>query len=63
MTSAGAAAYLCNWACQHLRAHRYHHLAFYLPGEVNIMADDASRLQHLTDSLFLTHFEQQYPQQ
>ena len=62
VTSAGAAAYLCNWACTHQRAQRYHHIAFYIPGEANVMADDASRLQHLTDALFLTHFKQQYPQ-
>ena len=45
--SDGPAAYLCNWACQHQRAHRYHHTSFYIPGKANIMADDASRLQHL----------------
>jgi energy-coupling factor transporter ATP-binding protein EcfA2 len=37
-------------------------LSAYLPGPDNIMADDASWLQHLTDSAFLTHFEQAYPQ-
>ena len=58
----GPAALLCDWACLHQRQHRYCHLASYLPGELNVMADDASRLQHLTDAAFLAHFQQHYPQ-
>ena len=62
VVSEGPSAYLCHFACQHQRLHRYCHVAQYLPGEANVMADDASRLQHLTDDAFLSHFEQQYPQ-
>ena len=62
VSSHGAAAALCRFASDHQRTHRYCHLAHFLPGEQNVMADDASRLQHLTDSQFLSHFEQHYPQ-
>ena len=62
ITSDGAGARLCNYACAHQRQERYCHVAFYFPGDANVMADDASRLQHLTDSQFLAHFEQHYPQ-
>jgi hypothetical protein len=62
VSSDGPAAFLCNYACTHQRHARYCHLASYLPGPDNVMGDDASRLQHLTDSAFLSHFEQQYPQ-
>ena len=58
----GAAAALCRFASDHQRANRYCHLATFLPGEANVMADDASRLQHLTDDSFLQHFQQAYPQ-
>jgi hypothetical protein len=57
----GAAAYLCQVASDHQRLHRYHHRAEYLPGPQNIMADDASRLQHLSPPAFHSHFLQQYP--
>ena len=62
VSSAGAAAHLCNYACQHQRLHRYCQLGYYIPGPANNMADDASRLQHLTDEAFLSHFQQAYPQ-
>ena len=62
VVSEGPSAYLCHFACQHQRTHRYCHVSQYLPGDANVMADDASRLQHLTDSAFLAHFEQHYPQ-
>ena len=58
----GPAAALCRFASDHQRMHRYCHLAHFLPGDQNVMADDASRLQHLTDSAFLAHFQQRYPQ-
>jgi len=58
----GPAANLCRYASDHQRANRYCHLASFLPGEANVMADDASRLQHLTDAAFLQHFQQAYPQ-
>ena len=62
VSSPGAAALLCNYACLHQRQHEYCHQASYIPGPINVMADDASRLQHLTDAQFLSHFEQNYPQ-
>lgn len=58
----GPAAYLCRYASAHQRLHRYCHRSEYLPGVSNRMGDDASRLQHLTDSALLAHFEQHYPQ-
>ena len=60
--SASPAAYLCRMASLHQRQHRYHARVFFLPGDMNRMADDASRLQHLTNDAFLQHFEQNYPQ-
>ena len=62
VSSEGAAAHLCGYACAHQRQHRYCHISSYIPGPANAMADDASRLQHLSDSAILTHFEQEYPQ-
>ena len=62
VSSDGPAAYLCHYASAHQRAHRYCHRAEYFPGSANVMADDASRLQHLSDSAFLSHFQQHYPQ-
>ena len=50
-------------ASLHQRENRYHARVFYLPGELNRMADDASRLQNLTNDVFLHHFQQQYPQE
>ena len=61
-TSEGPAARLCHYQSAHQRLHRYCSTTSYLPGRLNVMADDASRLQHLTDSAFLCHFEQHYPQ-
>ena len=58
----GPASHLCIYACEHQRQHRYYHSAQFLSGLRNRMADDASRLQHLTDASFLAHFEQHYPQ-
>ena len=58
----GPAAQLCTIAALHQREHRYCHQAWYIPGPANVMSDDASRLQHLTDAAFLAHYEQVYPQ-
>jgi hypothetical protein len=63
VSAAGAAAGLCRFASNHQRIHRYCHRAQYLPGDSNCMADDASRLQHLSDADFLSLFNQRYPQQ
>jgi hypothetical protein len=63
VTSDGpVAAHLCNYTCAHQRQHRYCHVPHFLPGDPNVMADDALRLQHLTNSTFLAHFQQEYPQ-
>jgi hypothetical protein len=55
VTFDGVAAQLCNYSCRHQQEHRYCHFSFYLPGDRNGMSDDASRLQHLTDTKFLAH--------
>jgi len=47
----------------HQRLHRYVPRHDYIPGGSNPLADDASRLFHLTDSQLLTHFNSNYPQQ
>ena len=62
ISSDGPGALLCGIACAHQRHHRYCHVASYIPGPANVMADDASRLQHLTDTALLSHFAQHYPQ-
>ena len=53
---------LCHFQSAHQRLHRYCAVTKYIPGPDNVMADDASRLQHLTDQAFLAHFNQSYPQ-
>ena len=63
VSSASPAAYLCRMASLHQRENRYHARVFYMPGELNRMADDASRLHHLTNEALLQHFEQHYPQE
>ena len=62
VSSDRAPAYLCDYASALQREHRYCSVNFYLPGPDNVMSDDASRLQHLSDPVFLAHFEQHYPQ-
>jgi hypothetical protein len=61
-TTSGAAAYLCQRASEHQRHHRYCSEFSFIPGEANVMPDAASRLFHLTDSEFLTHFNTHFPQ-
>jgi hypothetical protein len=61
-TSTTARAYLLRLNSMHQRAHRYVARHHYLPGSLNHMADDASRLWHLNDVEFLTHFNSNYPQ-
>jgi hypothetical protein len=46
----------------HQRLHRYVPRHDYVPGGSNPLADDASRLFHLSDSQFLTHFNTNYTQ-
>ena len=55
--------YLLHLQALHQRFHRYAPLHSYLPGPVNKMADDASRLWHLLDAQIRTHFNLHYPQE
>ena len=61
-TSTSARAYLLRLSTLHQRHHRYVARHHYIPGPVNAMADDASRLWHLSDAALLTHFNLTYPQ-
>jgi hypothetical protein len=55
-------AYLCRLADIHQRSHRYRLNVDYLPGPLNVMADDLSRRWDLSDSQLLAHFNSVYPQ-
>ena len=57
-----ARAYLLRLNSLLQRTHRYHSRHHYIPGSLNAMADDASRLWHLSDQALLTHFNRFYPQ-
>ena len=46
----------------HQRVFRYQQRTFYLPGEANSMADDCSRLWHLSDNELVDYFDAHYPQ-
>jgi hypothetical protein len=61
-TTSSAPAYLLRLQTLHQRFHRYFSSIFYIPGVVNVMADDASRLFELSDTQLLTHFNTAYPQ-
>jgi hypothetical protein len=61
-TTNAVPAFLLRLQAIHQRFHRYIPLHSYLPGKLNAMADDASRLWHLSDTKFLTHFNTAYPQ-
>jgi len=63
ITSDSAAAYLLRINSLHQRFHRYLSRYAHISGEANAMADDSSRMFHLPDNLFLSHFEQHYPQE
>ena len=58
----GLAASLCQVAGDHQWEHRYYPVMGFIPGVANRMADDASRLQHLSPASFHTHLMQAYPQ-
>ena len=58
----GPAAYLLRLNSIHQRHYRYNSFASYIPGKANGMGDDPSRLWHLDDSQFLSHFNRTYPQ-
>ena len=46
----------------HQRHHRYVPRHDFLPGDMNMFADTASRLFHLSNSQFLAHFHSHFPQ-
>jgi hypothetical protein len=62
-TSTKANSTILRMQSWHQRYHRYIKLHDYLDGPRNKMADDASRLQHLSNTEFLQHFDSHYPQQ
>ena len=62
VTTTGPAAYLLRLASLHQRHHRYQHVVTYLPGDQNLLADDASRFVTYSDTALLTHFDTAYPQ-
>lgn len=61
-TAASARAYLLRLSALHQRSHRYLARHHYIPGPVNVMADDASRLWDMNDEALLTHFNTRFPQ-
>ena len=58
----GPAAYLLQTAALHRRHHRYRNEMNFIPGSLNTMADDCSRLWSLTNSQLIDHFNTHYPQ-
>lgn len=61
-TTTGPAAYLLRLQALHARHHAYLPTHDFIPGHLNRMADDASRLLTDTDAGFLSHFNTQFPQ-
>ena len=61
-TSTSARAYLLRLNALHQRRHRYVPFHDHIAGKANVMADDASRLWHLSDADLLSHFCTVYPQ-
>jgi hypothetical protein len=61
-TTTRAPAYLLRLQAIHQRSHRYNSSSFFVPGKLNAMADDCSRLWHLSNSQLLDHFNRTYPQ-
>jgi hypothetical protein len=61
-TTNAVPAFLLRIQAIHQRFHRYIPLHSYLPGQLNAMADEASRLWNLSDNELLTHFNAVYPQ-
>ena len=58
----GSAGYLLSLYSLHQRHFRYLAKADYISGDANRMADDCSRLWHLSDAELLTYFNSTYPQ-
>jgi hypothetical protein len=61
-STTGPAAYLLRLGALHQRHYRYKARFFHIAGKTNAMADDASRLWHLSDADFLAYFNFTYPQ-
>ena len=61
-TTLGPAAYLLRIHALLQRHCRYRTTIDYVPGPANAMADDASRLWHLSDNALLAHFDSTFPQ-
>ena len=62
VSAKGPAAYLLRHQAMHQRLFRYQSRPFYVPGESNGMADDCSRLWHLSDEELVAYFDATYPQ-
>ena len=62
ITSWDPAAYLPQISSLHHHHHHYNADFQHISGLANAMADNGSHLWNLTDSEFLSHFEQMYPQ-
>ena len=61
-TSVTARASLLRFNALHQRTYRYVARNHYIPGPVNVMADDASRRWDLSEEQLLSHFNTHYPQ-
>jgi len=61
-TTTSPAATLLRHLSMHQRYHRYVSSTDYIPGDLNVMADAASRLCSLSDADFLTEFNALFPQ-
>ena len=61
-TTSAVPAHLLRLMSIHQRFHRYVPRSDYLPGKLNVIADDSSRLFNLTNAEFLHHFNTTYPQ-
>jgi hypothetical protein len=61
-TTTGVPAYLLRIQALHQRHFRYLVRLAHIKGDYNVMADDCSRLWHLSDDELLTYFALHYPQ-
>jgi hypothetical protein len=61
-TTNAVPAFLLRLQAIHQRFHRYLPRHSYIPGKLNNMADDASRLWPMNENELLTHFNATYPQ-
>ena len=61
-TTTKPAAYLLRMQALHRRQYRYYPQHDFIPGTLNAMADDASRMHHLSDADFCSHLDSTYPQ-